>query len=239
MEIGPGLGTLTEVLADRAHLVAAVEVDPGMRRVLAETLADRANVVVVDADILRVDPHRLVSDAAGVAAADTFKVVANLPYNITSAALRHVLEAQTKPSLAVVMVQREVAERITAMPGALSILGVSVQFYARPTYIATVPAAAFYPRPKVDSAIVRLDVPTEPPVSVPDAGPFFRVVRAGFGQKRKQLRNSLASGLAVAPATAAAVLTTAGIDPARRAETLSLGEWASLTTAVLDLDTRS
>jgi len=237
LEIGPGLGVLTDALASRARRVVAVEIDAQMRRILADTLRHRDNVTVIPADILKADPGTLIrSTPAGSAEPPRYKVVANLPYNITSAVLRHLLEAPDRPSLVVVMVQREVADRILAAPGDLSVLAVAVQFYAEVSRVSIVPATAFHPRPKVDSAVLRLTVRSAPPVPVPDVAAFFRVVRAGFGQKRKQLRNSLASGLSLPPATAAAVLATAGIDPARRAETLNLAEWAALTAVVAGLD---
>ncbi|MBX3000117.1 MAG: 16S rRNA (adenine(1518)-N(6)/adenine(1519)-N(6))-dimethyltransferase [Caldilineaceae bacterium] len=162
-----------------------------------------------------------------------YKVVANLPYYITSAVLRHLLEAKQPPILAVVMVQREVAQRIVAKPGDMSLLAVGVQFYAEPKIVNRVPAGAFYPRPKVDSAVLRLDVRPQP--AVPDVDPlrFFEVARAGFGQKRKQLLNSLSSGLSLPKEEIRASLAAAGIDPQRRAETLSLDEWGALTKSVI------
>lgn len=157
----------------------------------------------------------------------SYKVVANLPYYITSAALRHLLETEQPPSLAVLMVQWEVAQRICATPGDLSILAVSVQYYAEPRIVQRVPASAFTPRPKVDSAILRLTVRTHPAVDVEPAL-FFHVVRSGFSQKRKQLQNSLAAALHLNKPTVQTWLERAGIDPARRAETLSLAEWGIL-----------
>lgn len=156
-----------------------------------------------------------------------YKVVANLPYYITSAALRHLLEAEQPPSLAVLMVQWEVAQRICAEPGDLSILAVSVQFYAEPRIVQRVPARAFFPRPKVDSAILQLTVRPRPAVDV-DPATFFRIVRAGFGQKRKQLHNSLAAGMHLDKATVQMWMEQANLDPARRAETLQLAEWGEL-----------
>jgi 16S rRNA (adenine1518-N6/adenine1519-N6)-dimethyltransferase len=233
LEVGPGLGVLTAALARRAGRVVAVEVDPAMRLVLAETVGGFENVEVVDADVLEADPAALVGappEARGRLAG--YKVVANLPYYITSAVLRHILEARVRPELAVVMVQKEVADRILAQPGDMSILAVAVQLYARPSRVSVVPAGAFYPAPKVDSAVLRLDVHDELAVAVDDVEAFFAVVRAGFGQKRKQLKNSLASGLGLTAGEAVAALETADIEPKRRAETLSLPEWARLAAAV-------
>ncbi len=231
LEVGPGLGILTHALCARAGQVVAVELDGKMRQVLADQLGHRANLRAVDADILSADPAELIGappEARGRLAG--YKVVANLPYQITSAVLRHLLEARVRPERLVVMIQREVAERILARPGDLSLLAVAVQLYAEPSLVTVVPPEAFLPPPKVDSAILRLDVRPLPLLSLGEAEleGFFRVVRAGFGQKRKQLRNSLAAGLALSPAAAAELLERAGIDPRRRAETLSLEEWGGL-----------
>ncbi|HEX5632743.1 MAG TPA: 16S rRNA (adenine(1518)-N(6)/adenine(1519)-N(6))-dimethyltransferase RsmA, partial [Gemmatimonadales bacterium] len=233
LEIGPGMGVLTTALAAQAGHVVAVEIDPGMRAVLDETLGADPRVTVVAADILEVAPGELVSGPLGLppgtaGVAPHYKVVANLPYYITSAILRHVLEAPLKPSRVVVMVQREVADRMCARPGDMSLLAVAVQYFAVPRRVAIVPAGAFHPRPKVDSAVVALDVHASPPWDVPSERTFFDVARAGFGQRRKQLRNSLAAGLGVGAAEAAAWLEGAGIAPDRRAETLAMAEWAAL-----------
>lgn len=222
LEVGPGVGQLTRLLAAAAGRVIAVELDPRMVAVLRQELADRPNVEVVEGDILALDP-------AALSGGRPYKVVANLPYYITSAAVRHLLEAQPPPSLLVLTVQREVAERMTAAPGDMSLLAVSVQFYGHPRRVARIAAGAFYPRPKVDSAVVRIDVYAEPAVQVPDRQRFFQVVRAGFGQRRKQLRNSLAAGLHLPAERVEAALYRAGIAPQRRAETLSLEEWEALT----------
>ncbi|MDI7275046.1 MAG: 16S rRNA (adenine(1518)-N(6)/adenine(1519)-N(6))-dimethyltransferase RsmA [Anaerolineae bacterium] len=231
LEVGPGVGQLTRMLAEAAGRVVAVELDGRMVAVLRQELADLPNVEIVQADILAIDPGR----AAG---GGPYKVVANLPYYITSAAVRHLLEARPRPTLLVLTVQREVAERMTASPGDMSLLAVGVQFYGRPRRVARIPAGAFFPAPKVDSAIVRIDVYPRPPVEVDDIAWFFEVVRAGFGQRRKQLRNSLAAGLHVPTRQAEEALTRAGIEPTRRAETLSLEEWAAVSRELSTLARR-
>ena len=221
LEIGPGLGTLTRALAERAGRVVAVELDERMVEILSQTLGDRPNVEIVQGDILALDPAELVEGAR-------YKVVANLPYYITSAVLRHLLEAAVKPRLVVVTVQKEVAERLMARPGQMSLLSVSVQFYGHPRLVARIPARAFYPAPKVNSAVVRIDVYERPAVEVENVDRFFGIVRAGFAQRRKQLRNSLAQGLRMPPDAVAEALTRCGIDPTRRAQTLSVEEWGRI-----------
>ncbi len=233
IEIGPGLGVLTVALAEEARTVIAVEVDADMRTVLADLLPDHANVRVVAANILETSTAELTRrDLQATPGRNRgLKIVANLPYYITSAVLRHLLQSPVKPESMVVMVQREVAERITAAPGDMSLLALSVQLYASARRIAAVPREAFYPRPKVDSEVVHLGVREQLPVEMPSGGEatLFRVMKAGFAQKRKQLRNSVAAGLAIDRETCAAALQTVHIDPRRRAQTLSLGEWSALT----------
>jgi 16S rRNA (adenine1518-N6/adenine1519-N6)-dimethyltransferase len=185
----------------------------------------------VEGDILQLDPAEVIRSSWFPDPGSPFEyvVVANLPYYITSAAIRHLLEADLPPTRLVLTVQREVALRIVAGPGDMSLLALSVQFYGQPRIVARIPAGAFVPPPQVDSAVVRIDTYPAPPVDVADTRAFFRVVRAGFGQKRKQLKNSLAAGLGLPAAQTSAALTRAGVDPTRRAQTLSLEEWASLT----------
>jgi 16S rRNA (adenine1518-N6/adenine1519-N6)-dimethyltransferase len=225
LEIGAGLGTLTEALAQTAGRVVAVEIDERMVAVLHDTLPD-SNVEIVQGDILTLNP------AALVAPATQYLVVANLPYYITSAVLRHLLEAHPGPQRMVVTVQREVAERIVARPGEMSLLSVSVQFYGQPQMLFHIKPGSFYPPPDVESAVIRVDTHNTPPVDVEDAETFFRVVKAGFSQRRKQLRNTLASGLNLPPEEVASKLQQAGIDPKRRAQALSLEEWAKAARAL-------
>ena len=228
LEIGPGLGALTRLLAAEAGRVVAVELDQRLVEALKQTAtakADLPNVEIIHGDILELNLADLLEQQR-----DNFqyKVVANLPYYITSAIIRHLLTAEVRPKLMVVTVQLEVARRITAEPGEMSLLAVSVQFYGRPRIVARIKAGAFYPSPQVDSAVIRIDLDDYPVVEVDDVDSFFEVVRAGFAQRRKQLRNALAAGLALPASEAAQVLNRAGVNPRRRAQTLSLEEWAKV-----------
>ncbi len=221
LEIGAGVGNLTRWLAVSAGRVVAVEIDRRFLPVLEAELTDCPSVRLVAGDILSLDPSDLMGDGP-------YKVVANLPYAITSAVLRHLLEARVPPQRMVVTVQREVAERIVARGGRMSLLAVSVQFYGRPQRLFCLRPGAFYPPPEVESAVVRIDRHPRPPVEVADVDGFFRVVRAGFSQPRKQLVNSLAHGLGISSGEAADALRRAGIDPRIRAERLGLEDWARL-----------
>jgi 16S rRNA (adenine1518-N6/adenine1519-N6)-dimethyltransferase len=234
LEIGPGPGTLTQRLAQSAGHIIAVELDPNMVNLLKNELGHLPNLTIIQADILQTPINSLFTNYQLLISPSPnlqpppYKVVANLPYYITSAVLRHLLEATPRPDRLVITVQKEVAQRIVAKPGDMSILAVSVQFYGRPTIVHHIPAGAFYPPPKVDSAVVRIDTYTHPPIPVEDVEYFFRVIKAGFGQKRKQLKNTLAAGLQRPMPTIVTAMTQAGIDPTRRAQTLSLVEWGQL-----------
>ena len=238
LEIGPGLGSLTARLVNRAGRVVAVELDDRLISVLRGMFGTRENVEIVHGDILELGPGTLVRPDGGDSLA-MYKVVANLPYYITSAVIRHLLEAAFPPSLTVVMVQQEVAERICAQPGNMSILSVAVQYYAEPSILFNVPASAFYPQPKVDSAVLRLETRLHPATAgidpAIDTRHFFRIVRAGFSQKRKQLRNSLSAGLHLSKAQIDGMLFSADIDPSRRAQTLSITEWVQLYQVVREV----
>jgi len=230
IEVGPGLGILTSALVDRAAHVIAVEKDEKLASLLPSIVVAKPNLAVVNADVLELPPSDLLSKHS---LSGDYKVVANLPYYAAAPILRHFLEATPQPLLMVVMLQKEVAGNIAAGPGAMSLLSVAIQLYARPSIVTVVPAGCFFPRPKVDSAVVRLDIHRSPPVNLESTERFFTVVKAGFATPRKQLRNSLANGLRISPAQASAFLSTAGIDPSRRAETLTLDEWARLTRAAV------
>ena len=230
MEIGPGLGVLTRELAGQAGRVVAIELDNKMADILRETLASFSNVTIINEDVLKIDPAALLREQFPPEVSDSlgYKVVANLPYYIASPVLRHFLEASVKPQVMVVMVQKEVAEEIVAQPGRMSLMSISVQLYGQPTIIGYVPARCFYPAPEVDSAILRIAVYPEPAVEIADKESFFTLVRAGFSAPRKQIANSLAQGLGVSKAEAVSLLVGANIVPQRRAETLTLEEWAQL-----------
>jgi 16S rRNA (adenine1518-N6/adenine1519-N6)-dimethyltransferase len=224
LEIGPGTGLLTERLAQVAGRVTSVEIDERMQPLLEAIVATHPNLNILYDDILKVDVSRLFPE-------QPFVVVANLPYYITSAILRHLLEIPNRPRRLIITVQMEVAERLIAKPDDMSILSVSVQFYGKPQIVAKLNPSVFWPRPDVESAVVRIDTYPQPPVAVTNEQTFFRVVRAGFGQKRKQIKNSLGAGLHLSSEAAGAILDVAGIDPRRRAETFTLEEWAALTRA--------
>ena len=229
VEVGPGLGILTEGLAKRGAKVIAVELDFKLVNMLRKRLAPFPNVKIVHVDILKVTPQQLLqNNLAASELAQGYKVIANLPYYITSPILRHFLEAQLQPSEMVVMVQKEVGEAIAATPGKMSVLSARTQFYSKPTIISYVPAASFYPPPKVNSVILRLDIYSQPPIEVSDVASFFDVVMHGFSSPRKQLRNSLAHSLDMPSNQVTLLLGKAGIEARRRAETLSLEEWREL-----------
>ncbi len=232
VEVGPGLGILTGELAGMAGRVIAVEVDAKLASALEKSFAQMPQVSVLNANVLEMKPgeilgrHGMTADFSG-----NYKVVANLPYYIASPILRHFLEASPKPGLMVVMVQKEVGQSIVAQPGEMSMLGVSVQLYGKPSIVDYVPAGSFYPRPKVDSAIIGIDVYPRPAVNVEDVSGFFEVVRAGFSAPRKQLRNSLGLGLQLETQVVIELLEEAEITPQRRPQTLSLEEWAQVYRA--------
>lgn len=230
LEVGAGIGTLTLGLAERAGRVTAVEVDRALVRVLQAIVAGRPNVRVVAGDILELPPATLFDGPPDAPR----KVVANLPYNIASAVLMRLLDAPLGLRVLVVTVQREVAERIAAAPGgrAYGILSVAIQYRATPRILARIPPGAFLPRPAVDSALVELVPHRTPPVSVPDERRFFRIVAAGFGQRRKTLQNALASGLGLSKEDVGGACASAGVDPRARAETLGLMAFAVLARAL-------
>jgi 16S rRNA (adenine1518-N6/adenine1519-N6)-dimethyltransferase len=221
LEIGAGLGSLTRYLAVAASKVVAVEVDERIMPLLRQVLTPFTNVNLVYGDILEMDPVELMGQAG-------YLVVANIPYYITSAIMRHLLETSLRPQRVVLTIQREVASRICAQPAEMSLLALSVQVFGKPRIAAYIPAGSFYPLPKVDSAIVRVDIYPTPVIPYTQLDAFFRLVKAGFSQRRKTLRNALVGGLSWKTEQVEHLLQVASIDSRRRAETLSMEEWQRL-----------
>lgn len=225
IEVGPGLGILTVELAKRAGSVIAVELDTKLSELLASRLQKVPSVRIVNTDILKVSPAELLGGET------RYKVVANLPYYITSPVLHHFVLSYPRPTLMVMMLQREVAEAVVARSGKMGLLAIALHIYTKPRIVAYVPPRSFYPPPKVESAIVRFDILPQPAINV-DTDRFLVLVRCAFSSPRKKLRNSLAHGLGLKPAEAANLLEQADIAPERRAETLSLEEWSRLYKVV-------
>ena len=221
LEIGAGLGSLTYLLAQTCARVITVEIDRHMLEPLAEALKPFTNVQIVPGDILELNPATLVSQ-------ESYVVVANIPYYITSAIIRHLLEAAVKPSRVILTIQKEVAQRIVARDGKMSLLSLSVFVFGEPEIVSTIPAGSFFPAPDVDSAVLRIHLHPEPLIPSSQLDLFFKLAHAGFGQKRKTLRNSLSAGLSLPANEVEARLLEADIEPSRRAETLSMAEWARL-----------
>jgi 16S rRNA (adenine1518-N6/adenine1519-N6)-dimethyltransferase len=222
VEIGPGLGVLTRRLLAAGASVLAVELDAGLAAWLRRELGEVAHFELVEADALELDP-------ATCFAGQPFKLVANIPYHITSPLLHAFLDGERPPDLTVLLVQLEVAERVAAPPGRMSYLSVFVQNVARAEVVARVPAAAFEPSPKVDSAVLRLERRHDPPIPPgQEREPFYRIVQAGFRQRRKMVHNGLGRELALPPGALDEALAACGVDPQRRPQTLSVVEWACL-----------
>lgn len=236
VEVGPGAGALTEVLAGQAGGVLAIELDAGLIERLQQALAAFRNVRLVHADILEVDlAQELAALPGGVGFGRPYKVVANLPYYITTPILRYFFQQERRPDLIVVTVQEEVARRMMATPPRMNFLAVLMQTFGRPEIVRRVPAGAFYPPPKVDSAVVRVTVHPSPLLSDEETPRFLRLVSAGFGQPRKQVHNPLGQFMALPRTETIAILEQSGIEPTRRAETLSLAEWLALYQTVSGL----
>lgn len=218
LEIGPGLGTLTSELLRRAGAVTAVEYDAELARKLPGQFPGK-NLTVFNEDILQFDLDTLASG---------YKVVANVPYYITSKIVEKLMTANNKPSIAVLLVQKEVAERIAAQPGDMSILGISAQLFAEASLDIEVPREYFTPPPKVDSQVVVLKTRAEALVPKEDERALFRIVKAGFSAKRKKLRSSISAGLGISKQGAEELLRHADISPDNRAEDLALRDWIRL-----------
>lgn len=231
IEIGPGIGVLTKEMARRAGKVVAVEVDKRLPPVLEETLAGFDNVKVVLQDVLKTDLKAL---AAQEFPGMKVVVCANLPYYITSPIIMKLLEDKLPIDNITVMVQKEAAERLAALPGTRESGAVScaVRYFAQPRMMFSVQAGSFYPAPKVTSAVVRMDIRPTPAVSVPDEKAYFALVRAAFGQRRKTAANSIAAGLGISRPQVTAALEAAGLDPRVRPEQLTLEDFAAVDAAL-------
>ena len=229
VEIGPGRGVLTRRLVGKAGRVVAVELDERLCDELPSRLDFPENLQCVHADAREADLPALAGVASDLSRLG-YKVIGNLPYYAANPIIRLTLESEPPPSLALFMVQSEVADSMTAQPGSMTMLSVATQYFAEARTVCSVPPSAFRPAPKVRSAVVKLDVRTRPAVDVSDRQAFFDTVRAGFSAPRKQLHNSLSHGLRTAPAIVADILEQAGIDGRRRPATLSLEEWARVYT---------
>jgi len=228
LEIGAGLGSLTFFLAQAAKQVTAVEVDKDLLPITRQILTGFSNVTLIAEDILTIDLSTLHLP-------DGYTVVANIPYYITSAIIRKLLTACEKPIRMVLTMQEEVAERICAQAGKLSLLALSVQVFGTPEMLMKIPAGAFYPTPTVDSVTLRINLFPEPAIPQEKLDTFFRLIKAGFSQKRKMLRNTLSSGLHLPHDQVETLLEQAGIDPQRRAQTLSIAEWGKVTDSFLSI----
>lgn len=220
LEIGPGFGILTKELAKTAKKVIAVEKDKKLCEILKQELKEYKNIEIINADILK-DNYKLPTI--------NYKLVANLPFNIASAVIRKFLEQKSKPKQMILMVQKEVAQKITAKPPKMSVLAVSVQVYAQVKTLFYVSKDYFYPKPKVDAAILRIVPWINADLKQIDADKLFRVVRAGFSSPRKQLINNLSKGLNIEKQEITKWLEKNNIDPKRRAETLTINDWKKLT----------
>ena len=229
LEIGPGIGTMTQYLAEHARQVVAVEIDKNLLPILAETLKDYSNVTVINQDILKVDMNQLVQEYNQ---GRPVKVVANLPYYITTPIIMGLFESGVPIENITVMVQKEVADRMQVGPGSkdYGALSLAVQYYAKPYIVANVPPNCFIPRPNVGSAVIRLTRYQEPPVQVDDPKLMFKLIRASFNQRRKTLQNGLNNSpeLSFSKETIAAAIKSMGLPAAVRGEALTLEQCAGL-----------
>lgn len=232
LEIGPGIGTLTQELCNRANKVVAIEIDNRLIPILEDTLSPYENVDIINDDILNIDLINLVKNRFDNS---EVKVVANLPYYITTPIIMKLLEDRVKLDSIVVMVQKEVAQRMNASPGGkdYGALSVAVQYYCEPEIIVNVPKTVFMPMPNVDSAVIALKVHKSPRINVDDEVLFFKIVKTAFGKRRKTLSNSLSTGgLGIEKKDIVRILEKLNIDPKRRAETLDIEEFAKITKEI-------
>lgn len=243
LEIGAGIGTLTRALAEKAGKVIVIEIDKKLEPILNETLSGLDNVEIHWDNALKVNWDELIGEKTGGKfgkGGKPYKIIANLPYYITTPLVMFALENHFNISQIVVMIQKEVAERLTASPGSkdYGALTLAVKYYSRPSLVTTVPKTVFIPQPEVESAVVRLDVTAGPPVDVRDEKMFFDVVKAAFGQRRKTLANNLGritGGLSKTEINT--LLSEMGIDPGRRGETLTIGEFAKIANFLYESNT--
>ncbi len=240
IEIGPGMGALTQVAAEKAGKMIAVEIDRHLIPVLGEVVGHLDNVEIINQDILKTDINELIeSEKKNFATSDheidKVVILGNLPYYITTPIIMGILERQIEMDTMVIMMQKEVAERIVAEPGGKTYgaLSIACQFFCETNYVTTVPRTVFQPQPKVDSAVLRLDKRTELPWEIGAGGRklFFEVVRAGFNRRRKTLLNAL-TALGIDKTELRSILDEAGVEPSRRAETLSIQEFANVANAI-------
>ncbi|MCM1262032.1 MAG: 16S rRNA (adenine(1518)-N(6)/adenine(1519)-N(6))-dimethyltransferase RsmA [Butyrivibrio sp.] len=234
LEIGPGIGTMTQYLAERAQSVVAVEIDANLIPILQDTLSSYNNVTVINSDILKVDIHSIVEEQN---AGNPIKIVANLPYYITTPIIMSLLEKHVKLQSITIMVQKEVADRMQAGPGTkdYGALSLAVQYYTKPEVITSVPASCFMPRPNVDSTVIKLVRYEKPPVEALDEEYLFAVIRASFNQRRKTLINGLANaaGLNISKEAAAAAIGQIGLSAQIRGEALTLEQFTELSNCLM------
>ncbi len=239
IEIGPGIGVITREAAACAKHVIAVEIDKNLIPILEKTLGDLDNVEVVNQDILKTDLNKLIDEAKEkLGQIDHVRIVGNLPYYITTPIIMKILEDGVDADSITIMMQKEVADRIKAKEGtkARGALSVAVQYYCEVEKVTDVPKEVFVPVPKVDSTVLRLDVRSEKPVTLKDDKLFFRAVKCGFGQRRKTLLNSLSSNSGFDKEQVKEILSKAGIEPNRRAETLSIDEFANIANEMYEIE---
>ena len=236
IEIGPGIGVLTRECALRAGFLSAIEIDGKLIPILEETLKSFPNIEIIHQDILKIDLNELIQQKLEEKQLKHVKIVGNLPYYIPTPIIMKLLEEKANAESITVMMQKEVAERLMAKPGtkACGAITAAVQYYATVTEVLQVPKEAFIPPPKVDSAVLRLDLRAEPPVEITEEAVFFEMIKASFGQRRKTLLNALTGYRGIAKEEMKAILEEIGIDPARRAETLSIQEFAALANRICE-----
>lgn len=238
IEIGPGIGVLTHEAAEAAGKVIAVEIDKNLIPILQETLKEHDNVEIINRDILKTDLNEVIDANSLINGKERtgVKIIGNLPYYITTPIIMKILEDGVRADSITIMMQKEVADRIKAEAGtkAYGALSVAVQYYCTVAHVVNAPKEVFVPNPKVDSAVIRLDIRKEKPVTLKDEKLFFQCIKAGFGQRRKTMSNSLTGVNGMSKADVGEVLNLIGIDPGRRAETMNIEEFAMLANAVYE-----